>query len=177
MLVSFVLVLALASFGVWPVKAEDYSSSSFIVRDPVINIAATQASSSSFQFYSSAGQLAPGESSSANFSYKAGFLYFATATTPVISATAGNGQVSFTWTASTGTFGNVTNYQLGTATSSGGSFTYESVGNVVSYTKTGLTNGTTYYFKVKAEAGGRTVAESAEVSSTPVAPADTGGGG
>ena len=75
---SFLLVI----FSVLPVRANDYSSTNFILRDPVITIAGGQSSSSNFQYFSTVGELSPGESSSSNFTYRAGFLYF-----PVASST------------------------------------------------------------------------------------------
>jgi hypothetical protein len=70
-------------------------------------------------------------------------------------------------------------YEVGTGTTSG-SYSFQSVGNVTSYTKTGLSNGTTYYFKIKAKtAAGTFLVYSNETSSTPTAPTTggTGGGG
>ena len=150
-------------------QAQDLTSDNFIVRDPIITVEGGRSTSSNFELFSSTGQLAPGQSTSDDFIYRAGFLYFPIANSPTLTATAGDSQVSLTWSASTGILANITDYQLGTSTTSGGSYTFESVGNVVSYTKTGLVNGTAYYFKVRAFAGTLQLAESAEVSATPVA--------
>ncbi|MBI2552807.1 hypothetical protein HYW17_05940 [Candidatus Uhrbacteria bacterium] len=171
--ISFIFVLI---SGV-PAGAEDYTSANFILRDPVITAEGGYASSASFQYFSSSGQTDIGESTSAAFTERAGFLYFPAASTSVISATAGNGQAALTWTAAAGTLGNVTNYRVGTATVSGGPYTYESVGNVLAFTKTGLVNGTTYYFVVQAQAATETAASSAQVSATPAAPVTTSAGG
>ena len=172
-LIIFLGIFALAFFS----HAEDYSSSNFILRDPVITIAGDQSSSTNFQYFSSSGQLSPGESSSSTFTYRAGFLYFPTATTPIVSASPGNAKVDLTWTASVGSLANITRYQVGTSTVSGGPYTYEDVGNVLAFTKTSLTNGTPYYFKVKADAGTLTLAQSAQVSATPAGSGGGGGGG
>jgi hypothetical protein len=173
--------IALLSFllSVPTVLATDFSSSNFILRDPVMSIEGGQTTSSSFQLLSSTGQTDNGLSSSASFDSRAGFLYFTVGTTPVVSASAGNSQVVLSWTASVGTHGNVTAYEVGTATVSGGPYTFENVGNVLSFTKTGLTNNTTYFFRVRALAGTLPVALSAEVSATPTAPppSNNGGGG
>ena len=162
-----------------------YSSTNFILRDPVITIEGGRSTSETFEYFSSTGQTVDGESTSTSFISRSGFLYFPVASSPVVSATAGNAQVSFTWTASIGTLANITTYELGTATISGGPYTYESVGNVLSFTKTGLTNGTAYYFKVRAFANTLRLAESTEVSATPTgsapspspSPLSSGGGG
>ncbi len=168
--------------GSFQALADDYTSTNFILRDPVIVDQAGFSTSNNFQYFSSNGQTSPGESTSSNFTYRSGFLYFPTASSPAISATAGDGQVSLTWTAATATLANITNYELGTATVSGGPYTFQSIGNVLSFVKTGLTNGTNYYFVVKADAGTLTLSQSVQVSSTPVAsstnqPSGGGSGG
>ena len=82
-----------------------------------------------------------------------------------LSASAGNGQVSLTWSSSSG----ATSYDIYRGTSSGGeSSTPITTGlTSTSYTNTGLTNGTTYYYKVSAVNAGGTSPESSEASATP----------
>ena len=155
----------------------EITSTSYQLENPINIIGGGQASSSSFQYVGSTGQITGGQSTSSNFVQNIGFLYFPTATSPVVSATAGNAQVVLSWTASVGTLADITSYQLGTSTTSGGSFTYESLGEVLTSTKTGLSNGTTYYFKIRSYAAGLLLSESAEVSATPVAPVVNNGGG
>jgi len=57
-------------------NAEDLTSSSFIVRDPVIVSSGGNSTSSSFNFLSNIGQIIVGESTSNNFTYQAGSLFF-----------------------------------------------------------------------------------------------------
>lgn len=175
-LVSLSLLLG-GLFGL-PAQAQDYTSSNFILRDPVITIEGGRATFTSFEYFSSTGQLNTAESTSTSFIEQPGFLYFTVATSPVISATPANAQVSLMWTASVGTLANITNYQVGTATVLGGPYTFESVGSGLSFDKTGLTNGTTYYFVVRAEAGTLALETSGEVSGAPtaLAPPPSGGG-
>ena len=80
-----------------------------------------------------------------------------------LSATAGNLQVSLSWTASSG----ATSYNVKRATTSGGP--YSQVANVTttSDTDTGLTNGTTYYYVVSAVNAAGESANSSQVSATP----------
>ena len=59
-------------------------------------------------------------------------------------ATAGNAQVALVWTATSG----ASSYQIQRATVSGGPYTQVATSTTAGYTNTGLTNGTTYYFKV-----------------------------
>lgn len=136
-----------------------------------------KSTSSSFQLLSSLGEFVIGESSSGSFTGHLGFLYFPIATSPSVSATAGNAQVSLSWTSSTATLANVTHYEVGVSTSLGGTYTYTNVGNVLAYIKTSLTNSTTYYFKVRVFADGILLATSSPVSATPIAPIVPGGGG
>lgn len=117
-----------------------------------------------------------GTSTSLSFGNNAGFLYFPFASSPIVSASAGNGQVTLSWTASQGALGwNVSGYNVGKSTVSGGPYSYSSsLGNITSSTRTGLTNGTTYYFVVRAEdIFGNSVATSSQVYSVPAEPAPT----
>lgn len=57
-------------------SAEDYSSSNFIIRAPIISVGGSQSSSTSFIMTESAGQIITGISSGLNFMQAAGFLYF-----------------------------------------------------------------------------------------------------
>lgn len=83
------------------------------------------------------------------------------------SVTAGDAQVRITWNSVPG----ATDYKIYMSTTSG---TYDSVldivsGSVYSYDATGLTNGTTYYFVVKASSAGVDSTASVQVSATPQA--------
>lgn len=83
-----------------------------------------------------------------------------------LTATAGDGSVALSWTASSG----ASSYTVLESTSSGG--TYSSVASGITgttYTVTGLTNGTTYYFEVEAVNGSGTSSPSGSASATPSA--------
>ena len=81
-------------------------------------------------------------------------------------ATAGNAQVSLSWTASNG----ATLYYVRRSTTSGGPYTQISAPSATSYTDTGLTNGTKYFYVVSAYNSAGQSANSSEVSATPTAP-------
>jgi fibronectin type 3 domain-containing protein len=80
-------------------------------------------------------------------------------------ATAGNAQVVLSWSASTG----ATGYVVKRGTVSGGPYTQVGTPVAISFTDTGLTNGTKYFYVVEASNGAGTSANSAEVNATPVA--------
>lgn len=84
-----------------------------------------------------------------------------------VAATAGVGQVALSWTASSG----ATAYRVKRATVSGGPYTtLTSSVATTGYTDSGLTPGTTYYYKVGASNGAWS-ADSTQVSAVPLAPA------
>jgi fibronectin type 3 domain-containing protein len=87
--------------------------------------------------------------------------------TPIgLEATAGNAQVSLSWTASTGASG----YNVKRSTTSGGPYTRIASPTNTNYTDTDLTNGTKYFYVVSAVDSSGESANSAEASATPTAP-------
>jgi fibronectin type 3 domain-containing protein len=100
-----------------------------------------------------------------------------TITTPAIplglAATAGNAQVSLTWSASSG----ASSYHVKRATTSGGPYTQVGAPTSTSYTDSSLTNGTTYYYVVSAlDSSGESTnsAQAFATPATPVTPPTTG---
>ena len=82
-----------------------------------------------------------------------------------VSASAGNGQVTISWSSVSG----ATSYNIYWSTTSGVTKTTGTklTGTTSPYTHTGLTNGTTYYYVVTAENSAGQSTESSEVSETP----------
>src|SRR5579864_1248052 len=78
-------------------------------------------------------------------------------------ANAGNGQVGLSWSASSG----ATSYNVKRSTTSGGPYTTIAGPTTTSYTDTGVTNGTTYYYVVSAVNTAGESANSSQVSATP----------
>ena len=89
-------------------------------------------------------------------------------------ATAGNAQVSLSWTAPASNGGSaITNYKVYRSTTSGTETLLTTLGNVQTYTNTGLTNGQAYFYKVSAVNSVGESALSKEASATPTASVPT----
>jgi fibronectin type 3 domain-containing protein len=82
-----------------------------------------------------------------------------------LTATPGNAQVTLRWTASTG----ATSYRVKRATVSGGPYTTIASPTGTTFTNSGLTNGTTYYYVVTAVNTGGESGNSNQVSARPLA--------
>ena len=81
-----------------------------------------------------------------------------------LAATGGNTSVALTWTAPSA---NATRFNIKRATVSGGPYTTAGTSTATSYTDTGLTNGTPYFYVVSAENSGSETPASAPVSAVP----------
>ncbi len=83
-----------------------------------------------------------------------------------LAATVGSGTVTLTWNAG----GGATSYTVKRAAVSGGPYTPLGTVTTTTYTNTGLTNGTTYYYVVSGTNQAGTSPNSAEVAATPIIP-------
>ena len=169
----FLLAFLFALFGSGLVSATEFTSTDFQVLDPVLEPAG-YSTSDGYQLFGTMAQIAIGTSTITSFNLAGGFFFFPTTTPPTgITATAGDGQVTLSWTAGSAVLGwTVGGYNIGKSTTSGGPYTYTSVGNVTTKVMTGLTNGTTYYFVIRNEdslSPANTIATSTQVSAAPVA--------
>ena len=82
-------------------------------------------------------------------------------------ASAANAQVILSWTASSG----ATSYSVKRSITSGGPYTQVGTPTAASFTDTGLTNGTEYFYVVSAANASGASANSAQVNATPIASA------
>jgi len=80
-----------------------------------------------------------------------------------LTASAGNGQVSLSWSSSSG----ATSYNVKRSTVSGGPYTTVGSPTTTSFTNTGLTNGTTYFYVVTAVNSAGESGNSNQASATP----------
>jgi len=101
------------------------------------------------------------------------------ATTPSeplsVIATAGDGQITITWTAPASDGGlPITNYTIYRGSASGGETLLVTLGNVLTYTDTSLTNGQTYYYRVTASNAVGEGSPSIEVSARPTSGTQSG---
>lgn len=90
-----------------------------------------------------------------------------------LQATAGDGQVTLTWAVPSSDGGsNIINYMVYRGTSAGGETLLATIGNVLTYADTSVTNNQTYYYKVTAVNGVGEGAYSNEITATPSATID-----
>jgi hypothetical protein len=147
----------------------DYTSTNFTITNPVIDAGLSSSSSANFGLGQSVSQTAIGKSTSTNFQLWSGFQYYFKVNANVLTATPGAAQVSLSWTVPQTFLGiAVASYEVGVGTVSG-SYVFTDRGNVTSYVQTGLTNGTPYFFRIKAKsASGLLLVFSNEATATPV---------
>lgn len=167
-----VLIHPTLGFGITP------TSSSYTVYNPVITEGFSSMTSGNFGLGQSFGQSVIGTSLSSSFRVWSGFQYFASAGSFTLSGAGGSNQAVLSWGVPEVFNGaTIAGYEVGIGTTSG-SYTFQDVGNVTSFTKTGLTNDTAYYFLVKAKSSsGVPLSFSNEATLTPTGTVTSPGGG
>lgn len=175
---AFFILVLFSAFHVSKSFGISSSSSSFIVQQGVSTEGFSSISSGNFGLGQTLGQTVIGKSLSSSFQVWSGFQYFATAENFVLSGVGGANQGMLSWIAPEVFNGAViAGYEVGIGTTSG-SYTFQDVGNVQSFTKTGLTNNTPYYFIIKAHTPyGAPLSFSNEILITPTGTIDPGPGG
>jgi len=126
-------------------------------------------------YYQVSAANSPGEGGEGPRSNEASATPTAPATPPDapqgLGATAGDATVTLTWSAPSSNGGSpITNYRIYRGTSSNGETLLATIGNVLTYTDTAVTNGVTYYYQVSAVNGAGEGPRSNEASATPSPP-------
>lgn len=157
-------------------KGSSISSDNFRILDAQHSVFGGVASSSSAKFLLTAtiGDLTIGSASTTNFGVRSGFLYYPRVVAPILNtATAGNSKVFLSWIPASASQGfSISGYNVCSKLTSGGTYSCENVGNVVSYEKSSLTNGSSYTFKIQGKDGlSNVIATSNEKSATPASSA------
>ncbi|MCR4274980.1 MAG: dockerin type I domain-containing protein [Candidatus Campbellbacteria bacterium] len=179
----FIFLLCGTIFTAVFVRADEYTSPSYRVLDPVM-FSSGYGTSTSFGLWGSVSQPAIATSTSALYEVRSGFLYFPFVTTPVLTASlVGTSTAVVTWTPAQAYLGwSVGSYTHGIGTNSSGPYSYTPVGTDLVATSTGLTLGTTYYFvTVVNDAFGNAIGTSSPASlaipGSPPEPGDDDDGG
>ncbi len=150
--------------------AVDLTSTSFIVRDPVVNVGGQYGTSTSFGLFSGGDTVLNGVGSSATYIGHFGPLYFPFIYDGALSVTPSGSTINLSWGASTAGGGwSVSGYNVGKATISGGPYTYTAVGNVTSYAYTDQSPGEYCFVLQTLDAVGNVIYTSAE-SCTSITP-------
>ena len=145
-----ILVISFLSFFVIScVDASSMSSTSFIIRDPVVGAGGEYGTSSNFKMFGSSDTLFTDAASSASFGEHIGFLYYPYVVTGTLTATPVGSRIDLSWPASTAGLGwTAAEYYTGKSSVSGGPYTYTSVGNSTNYSYPDLLPGN-YCFVVQ----------------------------
>ncbi|MDR3519478.1 MAG: hypothetical protein P4L63_01135 [Candidatus Pacebacteria bacterium] len=149
------------------IDSDSMTGSTFIIKDPVMNTMGDYGTSTNFQLIDSSDTIFTDVASSTNFIGHFGFLYYPQVTLGTLTATPVATQVNLNWPASTAVGGwTVSGYNVGWSSTSGGPYTYTSVGSATSYSYTGLAPGTYYYVVQTLDAFGNVIGTSNEASAT-----------
>ena len=113
--VLFFLILPVFGFFLIA-RADEFQSTSFKVLEPVLNPAG-YSTSSGYSLWGTISQVAIGTSTITSYNLSSGFLFFPFASSPALSATAGDTQVSLSWNTSQGFLGwTASGYNVGQST-------------------------------------------------------------
>ncbi len=141
--------LAVFLIPLYCVHATDLTSTNFTIKDPIVGGGGGAQSSASFKLFGLDHLIGTGSSSSASFLERTGALYYPYVVSGTLTATLNVSNVELDWTATASGLGfNVSEYEVGIATTSGGPYTYTSVGTNLDYTYVNL-EPDEYFFVVR----------------------------
>ena len=160
---SLLITLALICFAPLA-QADDFSSTNFTLKDPVIAEPAAYGTSSNYGLWGVIPNIAPVNGTSTNFGVNPGFLAFSNVTMPTLSATASSTSFDLSWSAAVGS--SVVTYEPGYATTIGGPYSFSATQTTRTATISGLTESTAYYLiiRVKEQSGGALLGYSNELA-------------
>jgi hypothetical protein len=129
--------------------ASDQTSTNFIVRDLNLGAGGGYEASTNFKLFGSSDLTGTGESASTNFKNRLGPMYYPYVAEGILDAVLNGANADLSWTATVTALGlNVSAYEVGIASVTGGPYTYTSVGTDLDYTYVNLSAGT-YFFVVR----------------------------
>jgi hypothetical protein len=129
--------------------ASDATSTNFIVRDLNLGVGGGYSTSANFKLFGSSDLTTTGESSSSGFKNRLGFMYYPYVEEGTLDAVLNGSDADLSWMATDTALGfNVSGYEVGIASVTGGPYTYTAVGNVLLYSYTNLNPGD-YFFVVR----------------------------
>lgn len=159
----FGVLVILSVFSTPFLYAADLTSTSFIVRDPLVGTGGSYGTSTNFASFGSGDMTMIGSGTSTNFEGRYGFLWYPYVTQGVFSAVANGSQADLSWGASTAGLGwSVSGYKTGVSSVSGGPYSYTTHGLITSYSYTGLTPGQYCYILQTLDAFSNVIATSQE---------------
>lgn len=174
-LITYILLVCIVGISV-PYARADVSSTHYKILTPTITPGGT-GSSASYKLSATQGEIAHNGGTSSSYKLQLGFFSFPVVTPPVLGVAVGNasGRADLSWSAAIPYLGyTVSNYTVGYSTTSGGPYTFISVGNVLTNNVSSLINGTPYFFVVTVQDNASiTIATSTEMTATPIAPSLT----
>lgn len=149
---KFILLL-LVSVGIlmpaYFIYASDQTSANFIIRDLSLGLGGGYETSANFKLYGYGDMTGTGEGASTNFKNRLGFMYYPYVAEGILDAVLNGSNAELTWAATVTALGlNVSEYEAGISTVTGGPYTYTSVGTDLDYTYTNLAAGS-YFFVVR----------------------------
>lgn len=131
------------------IHASDQTSDNFIIRDLSLGLGGGYETSANFKLFVYGDMTGTGEGSSANFKNRLGFMYYPYVAEGTLDAVLNGSNAELSWTATETALGlNVSEYEVGIASVTGGPYTYTSVGTDLDYIYTNLAPGN-YFFVVR----------------------------
>lgn len=143
------LLLTLIFLPVCFIFASDATSTNFIIRDLSLGLGGGYQTSTNFKLFGYGDMTGTGEGASTNFKNRLGFMYYPYVSEGSLSAVLNGSNAELSWTATVAALGlNVSEYEAGIATVTGGPYTYTSTSTNLGFIYPNLAAGS-YFFVVR----------------------------